>query len=276
MMFHTLGAAKNAVGIGEVEPELRIETERQLARDCHHIITATDKEKEELIWRFGASPDRITAIPCGVNLELFQPVDKELAKRRLGFGGEKLVLFVGRIEPLKGIDQLLRAMTYLENGRRPRLMIIGGDEHSQDEMERLRRLSWDLHIGDSVTFLGLIEQKKLPLFYSAADVCAIPSYYETFGLVALEALACGTPVVATRVGGFADVIRQGETGYVLPDNTPRDLADKIAGLLLRSSVNWQTALSIRASVSRFSWSNIARAVVKQCQEVLANYLVPVG
>jgi len=276
MMFHTLGAAKNAVGIGEVEPELRIETERQLARDCHHIITATDKEKEELIWRFGASPDRITAIPCGVNLELFQPVDKEVAKRCLGLGGEKLVLFVGRIEPLKGIAQLLRAMTYLENGLRPRLMIIGGDEHSQDEMERLRRLSWDLHVGDSVTFLGLIEQEKLPLFYSAADVCAIPSYYETFGLVALEALACGTPVVATRVGGFADVIRQGETGYVLPDNTPRDLADKIAGLLLGSSVNWQTALSIRASVSRFSWSNIARAVVKQCEEVLANYLAPVS
>ncbi len=276
IMFHTLGAAKNAVGIGEVEPELRIDTERQLARDCHHIITATEKEKEEFIWRFGASPDRITVIPCGVNLELFQPMDKEVARRQLGLGDERLVLFVGRIEPLKGIGQLLRAMAYLENGRRPRLMIIGGDEHSQDEMERLRWLSTELRIGDSVTFPGLIEQKRLPLFYSAADVCAVPSYYETFGLVALEALACGTPVVATSVGGFKDIIRQGETGYVLPDNNPRDLADKIGELLSRPSVDRQTALSIRASVSQFSWSNIARAVANQCREVLANYLTPVG
>ncbi len=276
MMFHTLGAAKNAVGIGEVEPELRLETERQLARDCHHIITATRKEKEELVWRFGASPDRITVIPCGVNLELFQPVDKEVARRQLGLGGERLVLFVGRIEPLKGIDQLLRAVAYLENGLRPKLMIIGGDEHSQDEMERLRRLSTELRIGDSVTFPGLIEQKRLPLFYSAADVCAVPSYYETFGLVALEAMACGTPVVATSVGGFKDIIRQGETGYVLPDNNPRDLADKIGRLLSVSGVDRQTALSIRTSVSQFSWSNIATAVARQCREVLASYLAPVG
>ncbi len=276
MMFRKPVAAKNAVGIGEVEPELRFETDRQLARDCHHIITATRKEKEELVWRFNASPDRITVIPCGVNMELFQPVDKEVARRQLGLGDERLVLFVGRIEPLKGIDQLLRAVAYLQNGRRPRLMIIGGDEHSQDEMERLRWLSGELHIGDSVTFPGLIEQKRLPLFYSAADVCAVPSYYETFGLVALESLACGTPVVATNVGGFKDIIRQGETGYVLPDNNPRDLADKIGGLLSRPSVDRQTALSIRASVSEFSWSNIARAVARQCREVLAKSLAPVG
>lgn len=271
MMFHTLGAAKNAVGLGEAEPELRLKTEKRLARDCHHIITATSREKEELIWHLGALPDRISVIPCGVNLELFQPVDKEVARRRLGLNGEKLVLFVGRIEPLKGIAQLLRAMTYLENGRRPKLMIIGGDEHSQDEIDRLRQLSQRLNIGDSVAFPGLIKQDKLPLFYSAADVCVIPSYYETFGLVALEALACGTPVVATRVGGFEEVIRQGETGYVLPDNNPRDLAGRIAALLSKSSLGNQTARSIRASVSQFSWSNVARAVAERFREVLARY-----
>jgi len=177
MMFHTLGAAKNAVGIGEAEPELRIERERQLARECHHIITATGKERDEVVRRCGASPDRISVIPCGVNLELFQPVDKKLAKERLGFKGEKLVLYVGRIEPLKGIDRLLGAMPYLNNGIFPRLVVIGGGEHSQDEMERLKRLSRDFNIGDSVTFLGLIEQEKLPLFYSAADVFVVPSYY---------------------------------------------------------------------------------------------------
>ncbi|MFC2002577.1 glycosyltransferase [Chloroflexota bacterium] len=274
MMFHTLGAVKNAVGIGEEEPELRIETEKQLAINCHHIIATTKKEKEVFI-RHGVSPDRVSVIPCGVNLDVFQPMDREVAKQELGFGGEKVVLFVGRIEPLKGIDQLLRAMTYLENGQRPRLVIIGGDEHSQYEMEGLRGLSRDLQIDDWVTFLGLIEQEKLPRFYSAADACVVPSYYESFGLVALEAIACGTPVVATNVGGFRSIIRQGETGYVVEGNNPRRLADKLALLLSKSGTDRKDVLSIRASVTRFSWSNIAQAVIKQCSQVLANYFAPV-
>jgi len=274
-MFHTLGAAKNAIGIGEEEPELRIETEKDLVKNCHCIIASTEKEKEELIVHYGASPERISVIPCGVNLELFQPMDKEMAKQQLGFGNDKSILFVGRIEPLKGIDQLLRAMTYLQNGQRPRLVIIGGDEHSQCETERLQRLSRELHIEGSVTFLGLIRQEKLPCFYSAANVCVVPSYYESFGLVALESMACGTPVVATNVGDFKSIIRQGETGYVVMDNAPRRLADKIALLLSKPSPNTKSALSIRESVTRFSWSNIAQAIIKKCRLALANYHAPV-
>jgi len=270
MMFHTLGAVKNAIGIGEGEPELRIETERHLARNDHHTIAATEKEKEELIRHYGASPERISVIPCGVNLELFQPTDKEMAKWQLGFSDDKIVLFVGRIEPLKGIDQLLRAMTYLQNGQGLRLVIIGGDEHSQYEMERLQKLSRALHIGGSVTFPGLIKHEKLPYFYSAADVCVIPSYYESFGLVALESMACGTPVVATNVGDLKSIIHQGETGYVVMDNAPHRLAEKIALLLSKPSLDMKSALSIRESVTRFSWSNIAQAIIKECRLVQAN------
>jgi len=274
-MFHTLGAVKNAIGIGEDEPELRIETERYLAKNCHRIIAATENEKEELVLRYGASPETISVVPCGVNLELFQPMDKETAKQRLGFDDDKIILFVGRIEPLKGIERLLRAMSRLQNRHRLRLVIIGGDDHSQYEMERLQRLSRTLHIQDSVTFLGLIKQEELPCFYSAANACVVPSYYESFGLVALESLACGTPVVAANVGGIKSIIQQGETGYVVEDNTPRHLADKIALLLSKPSPDTKSALSIRASVSRFSWSNIAEAVIKECQVVLANYVTEV-
>ena len=270
MMFHTLGAVKNAIGIGEGEPELRIETERHLARNHHHTIAATEKEKEVLIRHYGASPERISVIPCGVNLELFQPMDKEMARQQLGFGDGKIVLFVGRIEPLKGIDQLLRAMTYLQNGQGLRLVIIGGDEHSQYEMERLQKLSRALHIGGSVTFPGLIKHEKLPYFYSAADVCVIPSYYESFGLVALESMACGTPVVATNVGDLQSIIRQGETGYVVMDNAPRHLAERIALLLSKPSPDIKSALSIRESVTRFSWSNIAQAIIKECRLAQVN------
>ncbi|MFC1977482.1 glycosyltransferase [Chloroflexota bacterium] len=274
-MFHTLGAVKNSIGVGEDEPELRIEMERDLAQNCHHIIAPTEKEKESLIRHYDVSPERIGVIPCGVNLEQFKPVDKETAKQQLGFTDDKIILFVGRIEPLKGIDQLLKAMPYLPNAKGLRLVIIGGDENSQYEMERLQALSRGLHIEDSVTFLGLIKHEQMPCFYSAAGACVVPSYYESFGLVALESLACGTPVVATDVGALKGVIRQGETGYVVTDNTPHQLADKIALLLSRPSPDTETAFSIRESVSRFSWANIAEAVIRECQMVLDNYLVSV-
>ncbi len=271
IMFHTLGAVKNTIGIGENEPELRIETERDLAQHCHHIIAPTEKEKEELILHYGASPERISVVPCGVNLELFQPVDKEIAKQQLGFVDDKLILFVGRIEPLKGIEQLLKAMPYWQSSQRPRLVIVGGDEHSQDERESLQELARRLDIQDSITFSGLIKHEQTPYFYSAADVCVLPSYYESFGLAALESLACGTPVVATDVGVFRSVIRQGETGYVVKDNAPCRLADKIALLLARPSPDTASTLSIRASVSQFNWSDIAEAIVRECRLVLADY-----
>jgi len=270
-MFHTLGAVKNAIGVGEDEPELRIEAEKDLAQNCHYIIAATEQEKAELIQYYGASPERVGVVPCGVNLDLFRPVGKEKAKKHLSVDDENIILFVGRIEPLKGIEPLMRAITYLQNGNKPRLMIIGGDEHSYPEIDRLKRLSRELQIEDSVNCLGLIEHEKLPFFYSAADVCVIPSYYESFGLIALEALACGTPVVAANVGDLKTIIHQGETGYVVIDNSPGSLADKISLILSQPSSEMKSALSIRASVTRFSWSNIAEMIIKEFREVLASY-----
>ncbi|MFC1906437.1 glycosyltransferase, partial [Chloroflexota bacterium] len=271
-MFHTLGVVKNAIGIGEDEPELRIEMERNLARNCHYIIATTEREKDELILYYGALPERIGVVPCGVNLEQFKPVSKERAKQSLSFGSDKIILFVGRIDPLKGLDKLIKAIPYLQNIQGLRLLVIGGDEYSQREIKQLQELSCALNIQDSVIFLGIIKHDQLPSYYSAADVCVIPSYYESFGMVALESLACGTPVVATDVGSLKSVIHQGETGYVIAQNAPRCLADKIALLLYKPITDTESALSIRASVSRFGWSNIAEEIIKECQLVLANYL----
>jgi D-inositol-3-phosphate glycosyltransferase len=274
-MFHTLGAVKNVTGIGEDEPELRIGTEKDLARSCYHIIAPTEREKEGLINYYGSSPEKISVVPCGVNLEMFKPVGKEKAKRELGFGDDRIILFVGRIEPVKGIEQLLRAISYLQSGHGSRLVIIGGDDNSPDETERLRRLASELHIENKVTFSGSVKQERLPYYYSAADVCVISSYYESFGLVTLESLACGTPVVATDVGGSKSIIREGETGYVVADNEPHHLAEKIDLLLSRASPDINSALSIRASVSRYSWSNIAETIVEEFQAVLDSFMAPV-
>ncbi|MDP6647627.1 MAG: glycosyltransferase [Dehalococcoidales bacterium] len=276
VMFHTLGAVKNTFAIGEEEPGLRMETERELAQDCSYVIAATPQEKAALIRYYGAKPEGIRVIPCGVNSEFFQPVDKLVAKQRLGLNGDKLILFVGRIEPLKGIEQLLRAIPLLPNTQEFRLFIIGGDEYSRYEMERLKEFVRILRIEKTVTFLGLLKQEQLPYFYSAADVCVSPSYYESFGLVPLESLACGTPVVATNVGAARSIIRHETTGYVVEDNSPRHLSDKIALILARPQFDTNSVQSIRASVSRFSWDKTTNMIIKVCQQTLIDYPTPIS
>lgn len=274
--FHTLGAVKNAIGIGEDEPELRIESERHLIRDCHHIIATTQEEKEDLIRYYSALPESTSIIPCGVDLELFRPVDKDITKRKLGFNNLRLILFVGRIEPLKGIDRLIEAMTYLKSYQNLRLGIIGGDGYDQHEIKRLKKLSQELNLEDKVIFLGAIGQEKLPYLYSAADVSVIASYYESFGLVILESLACGTPVVTTSVGGADGIIHQAQTGYVVANNTPGELADKIALLLARPKADKKSISLIRNSVAGFGWDIIAGAIANECQAVLRDYLAKRG
>jgi len=264
MMFHTLGAIKNALGVGEDEPELRIEAEKELAQTCNSIIAVTEREKAELIEYCGASPERTGVVPCGVNLGLFHPMDRKKTKTRLGLAGENVILYVGRIEPLKGIDRLIMAMSLLGTSK-CRLLIIGGGEQSRREIERLTNLANGLGIGDSVTFLGVIEHTKLPSYYNAADVCVLPSYHESFGLTALEALACGTPVVATDVGALKDIIRQGETGYVIEDGNYRNMARKI-DLVLAGEMH---PAAIRDSVDFFDWSTIADVMDGKLRDTLS-------
>ena len=198
-MFHTVGAVKNSTVGSEKEPELRTAIEKNLARKCDRILVATDKERGHLVQHYGACPETIGVVPCGVNLNLFRPLDKIAARKQLGFAqDETVVLFVGRFAPLKGIDRLLEAMAHLKHHQRLRLVIVGGDGNNAPESQRLQGLSRGLSIQDSVTFVGRIEQSMLPPYYSAADVLVVPSHYESFGLVALESLASGTPVVATQ------------------------------------------------------------------------------
>ena len=270
-MLHTLGAVKNTLGLGKSEPDLRINCEKILVKSCQRVIAPTEREKEYMIRYYEAVPETISIIPCGVNLELFRSIEKKIARNHLGLNGEEIILFVGRVVPLKGIDKLLMAMTYLEERQKLRLVVIGGDDHCRDEIERLKALSESLQIHDSVTFLGLVDQEELPYFYSAADLCVFPSYYESFGLVGLESLACGTPVVATKVCGIENVIRQGETGYVVTDNAPRRLANKISLILSTPEARTKAIRAIRASVSRYGWSNIAESIAEEYKAVINEY-----
>ena len=197
-------------------------------------------------------------------------MDRRGARDEIGLNGQKMALFVGRIDLLKGIDKLMMAMAILRR-RQPRLLVIGGDEHSRREVARLDALGHKLGIGETVSFLGAVPQEKLPLYYSAADVCVVPSYYETFGLVTLESLACGTPVVATDVGAASSVIRDGETGYLVADNGPGKLADRIGRLLWPDEGAGHDSGSIRDSVMAYGWPGIARRISRQFATTVTEY-----
>lgn len=272
-MFHTLGATKNATGIGEDESDLRIETEKEMAVKCRHFIVSTEREKDVLVNDYGSSSGGIAVIPCGVNLSLFNPVDREKARNELGYGKEKVLVYVGRIEPQKGLDQLVKAFPLIRSDRPVRLQIIGGDESSRSEVDRLKILAGELGIGESVEFLGTVKHERLPAYYSAADCSVIPSYYESFGLVALESLACGTPVVATDVGDLRNIIRVGETGYIASTNEPHLLAEKIDLALSKPVPDEAYRRLVSDSVIRFGWDVIAGRIGDTFSEILCKRCV---
>ena len=263
-MLHTLGEVKNRARPEEDETELRIETERQVIGGAHSVIATTLLEKSEMVSFYGALPDRVQVVPCGIDMDLFQPLPQEEARLALGLPSTKLLLFVGRLVPLKGLEILLHSMSQLGDG--VRLAVVGGDP-AGSVVGRLRRLASELGIEGRVDFLGAVEHQRLPLFYSAADICVMPSYYEHFGLVAVEALACGTPVVASGVGGLKSVVRDGETGYLVPELRPELFAERIQRLLHDDPLRKSFATAARPSVERFGWGTVIEHIIGTYQRL---------
>ncbi len=279
-MFHTLGQMKNRVAQTPVEreSELRLRVETELIGQADQIIVSTLAEQTQLQWLYDANTrsGNITVIPPGVDTAMFYPRSAAEAKARLGIDPNfKLLLFVGRIEPLKGVETLLRAVALLnERGlcdcATLCLSIIGGDPATQNvEMDRLQALRAELGLAELVTFLGKQDQDALPDYYAAAEAVIMPSHYESFGMVALEAMACGTPVIASEVGGLAFLVRDGETGFHVPDRDPEALSDRICQIitdpLLRAELGEQAA----AYAKGYAWPLIAEKIIGGYESVLA-------
>jgi len=268
LTYHTIGAVKQEACPSEHEPQLRLTSERKLAVGCDGLVVATQKEKEYLR-RYDVPGDKITVIPCGVDLHRFKPVDKPSARRQLGFSGDDfMVLFVGRYAPVKGLHRLLETVGRLTHLPGLRLVIIGGDGPHTPMFRQLKAEATALDIQDRVTFAGRVEQETLPRYYSAADVLAVPSYYESFGLVALEALACGTPVVTTPVGAMEKIVKDGVTGYVARDSDPAHFARLIEAIWVKQQENSLSPSKIRASVTEFTWARSARLLLEAYQRAL--------
>lgn len=281
LMTHTLALLKNRIARGEEEREgaYRIDGETKAIRAADHLVAATEAEQRALVDLYGADPARISIIPPGVDVSHFYPIALDESRAIVGLPmSERVILFVGRIEPLKGLDTLLQAIALLrEAGMQcvvPHyLVIIGGDpsasgENLNQEMVRLQKLSHELGLDELVLFLGKRGQEHLPYYYSAADILVMPSHYESFGLVALEAMACGTPVVASQVGGLAHLVLDGQTGFVIPNGDPDLLSKRIAVLLTDDALREKLGRQAAEYARQYSWVNIANRMIGLYQGML--------
>ncbi len=271
-MFHTLGHMKNRIATDAAEraPQDRIDGESHVLSIADRIIAATPAEQAQLNWLYGANMEKVIVIPPGVDLERFQPIAKAEAKKKVGIPcGDKNIMFAGRIEPLKGIDTLIQAMALIKE-RHPDVVentcvaIIGGDPWSDNpdaEMARLQAMRQMLGIHDIILFLGAKDQDVLPNYYAAAEMVVMPSHYESFGMVALEAMAMGRPVIASEVGGLAFLIHDGINGYHVPTRDPQALAERIYELLTNDQCREEMGRLARKNAEKFDWSIIAEHII---------------
>jgi D-inositol-3-phosphate glycosyltransferase len=278
-MFHTLGEMKNRIAQSDEQRESpeRIAAEKRILARADRVVVATLAEQTQLRFLYKADDRKLEIIPPGVDTSHFYPIPADEAKQFLGLLPEdRMVLFVGRIEPLKGVDTLIRAMACLQwkdYGRPVHLAIIGGDpdanpEDMTAEMTRLQDLSDELSMGQTVVFLGKRGQDTLPYYYSAAEVVVMPSHYESFGMVALEAMACGTPVIASDVGGLGFLVQDGETGYAIPNGEPDTLCEKLSMLLGDAQLREQMGRRAEEVAQSYDWEKIARQIAEVYEDLL--------
>ena len=210
---------------------------------------------------------QVAVIPCGVDLKLFVPREQQKARAALGLRQYRpVLLFVGRLDPFKGPDVLLRTAALMQE--KAQIVIVGGKLPDDQELQQLRKLAAELKLSQRVHFLGARPQSELPTIYSAADITVVPSYHESFGMAAVDLLACGTPVVATRAGGLMTVVRHGETGYLVP-RCPGFFAERLDALLQQPALLARMGEAARPSIDHLSWQSIARQVDALYDELLS-------
>ena len=276
---HTLAAVKNAaLADGDApEPPLRAVGEQQVVDEADRLIVNTEHEAQQLVSLHNADPARIDVVHPGVDLETFTPGDRRAARAALGLAPDEPILaFVGRIQPLKAPDVLLQAAAKLPARTRGakeqnvRVLVAGGPSGSGlAAPDGLVRLADELGIADRVTFLPPQTRDELVNVYRAADLVAVPSYSESFGLVAVEAQACGTPVVAASVGGLPVAVRDGVTGSLVDGHDPDDWAQAISALFERGPDTMRRAAVEHAST--FSWAHTVDGLLASYGRAIADY-----
>jgi glycosyltransferase involved in cell wall biosynthesis len=282
-IFHATGITKaREQGPVDTSPAERIEVEREVVQTVDRLIAQCPAEEEELLRDYGARPERVVLIPSAVDTDRYRPVDQREARQRLGLDpAVELIVYVGRVIPRKDIRNVVRALAWIvqrrqaDGERPPALLIVGGETEHPDpvatpEIGVLRTLAAELGVGDQVLFAGRRQPDTLHLWYSAADVAVTTPWYEPFGLTPLEAMACGTPVIGSRVGGIAFTVADDETGYLVPPRKPEALAERLDCLLRDPAVRQRMGRAGRARVVRlFARPRVAARTVALYDELLA-------
>ncbi len=256
--FHTLGRVKDATRRPDQpsEPLLRIAAESEVIAGSDCVIASTDDEALELIDRYGADPGRVCVNPPGIDLSTFRPGDRRAARRVLGWDDVPTVLFVGRIQPLKGLDVAVEAFGAVQKQLgNARLAIVGGPSgpSGEEERQRIRRMVEQLGLVNSVRWVGVQPHAMMPHCYQAADVLIVPSRSESFGLVAAEAQAVGLPVVASNVGGLRHIVVDGRSGSLVEGWDPSSYGQALLDILAAGSERDRFTESALASGRRFGW-----------------------
>jgi D-inositol-3-phosphate glycosyltransferase len=267
--FHALGHVRR---IHQAEkdkfPVERLAIEEEAVKQADHIIAECPQDMDDLIQYYNAPFDKITVIPCGFSAKEFNPMDKQAARKLLGLPqDEHILLQLGRMVPRKGVDNVIRAIGNLKGTNKPiKLLIVGGEceeleEETCPEYARLLNVAREYGIVDSIIFTGRKNRNQLKYYYSAADVFITTPWYEPFGITPLEAMACGTPVIGSNVGGIKYSIAEGETGMLVDPHNPVALADKIDEMLADpGKLDWMSDNCIERVNTYFTWANVANQV----------------
>jgi D-inositol-3-phosphate glycosyltransferase len=256
---HTLGFIKNQrLAAGDApEPQVRLLLEAEISRAADLLVMSTEAERRAIAREHGVRLERTLVVTPGVDLELFRPRDREACLAEIGYRGRRLVLFVGRLERLKGAEIAIRAFSEAAADQAEALLVIVGDDSKlgvSSERERLAAVAAELGVTPRVVFVGSVAQERLPLFYSAAEACLMPSYSESFGLVGLEAQAAGCPLITSMSAGLAAVAQDGVTGHLVHGDDPRDYARPLRWLLTDPDHAAKISRQAARLAERFAWS----------------------
>ncbi|HEY9630646.1 MAG TPA: glycosyltransferase family 1 protein [Coleofasciculaceae cyanobacterium] len=279
--YHSLGAVKYQAIVRPTIAQTRMDVERQILEEADCVV-ATSPQEREYLRALVSQKGYVEVIPCGTDISNFCIMSKPEARSRLGIDlDDRVVLYVGRFDPRKGIETLVRAFAALKQrtaaAERLRLVIVGGSEPGQPdglERSRIEHLVQELGLTEQTIFAGRIGHDMLPTYYTAADVCVIPSHYEPFGLVAIEAMACGTPVVASDVGGLKFTVVPEETGLLVPPQNETAFSEAIDRIL--TDAIWAKKLQRQATVrvqENFSWTGVAIQLSDLYRRLLAQSIM---
>jgi D-inositol-3-phosphate glycosyltransferase len=277
--FHTLARVKAEASPEEVssdEPHRRAEAEAAVMRCSEIVLASCSVEATQLAQLYDSDPARIRVVAPGVDHAFFGPGHRPQARRALGLAEHApLLLFVGRIQPLKGADVAVRALAEMKGHPEAHLLVVGGPSgpRGDEHLAALRKLVDDLGLAERVRFEEPQPHELLSTYYRAADVCVVPSRSESFGLVALEAAACGTPVVAASVGGLTTLVEDGHTGFVVDPSTPQAFARAASGILADPLLAERLATTAVVRSRRYTWAQAASVLRATYEELTAERLV---